>query len=179
MVDGVLAMEGQGPGKSGTPRQLSLLVGSKDAVAADMAIASVLGLDPAALNTNKMAKELNVSPQAIHINGNFNILNDFAFPVIGPLSLGPEVLHRFVRRYVLQKPVVDNRVCKLCGECWQYCPVKAITHHIKGIRYDYHSCIRCYCCMEICPYGAIRMKEPLLGKIIRRVGVTPSSSQRD
>ena len=179
IVDGVLAMEGQGPGKSGTPRELSLLVGSKDAIAADMAIASVLGLDPATLYTNKMAKEMNLSPQAININGNFNILNDFDFPDIGPLTLGPDFLHRFVRRYVLQKPVVDNKVCKLCGECWRYCPVKAIDHHIKGIKYDYNNCIRCYCCLEICPHGAIRIKEPLIGKIVRSVGGAPFSSQRD
>jgi uncharacterized protein (DUF362 family)/Pyruvate/2-oxoacid:ferredoxin oxidoreductase delta subunit len=176
IVDGVLAMEGQGPGKSGTPRELSLLVGSKDAIAADMAIASVLGLDPAALYTNKMAKEMKVSPEAIHINGNFDILNDFDFPDIGPVSLGPDFLHRLVRTYVLQKPVVDNSVCKLCGECWRYCPVKAIDHNIKGIRYDYNHCIRCYCCLEICPYGAIRMKEPLFGKIVRRM--IPDASER-
>jgi uncharacterized protein (DUF362 family)/Pyruvate/2-oxoacid:ferredoxin oxidoreductase delta subunit len=174
IVDGVLAMEGQGPGKSGRPRELSLLVGSKDAIAADMAIASVLGLDPATLYTNKMAKEMGLSPQAIHINGYFNILDDFDFPDIGPMSLGPDFLHRFVRRYVLQKPVVDNKVCKLCGECWRYCPAKAIDHHIKGITYDYNDCIRCYCCLEICPHGAIRMKEPLLGRIIRRT--IPSSN---
>jgi uncharacterized protein (DUF362 family)/Pyruvate/2-oxoacid:ferredoxin oxidoreductase delta subunit len=177
IVDGVLAMEGQGPGKSGTPRSLSLIVGSKDAIAADTAIASVLGLDPTALYTNKMAKEMGLSPPAININGNFNILSDFDFPDIGPLSLGPDFLHRFVRRYVLQKPVVNNKVCKLCGECWRYCPVKAIDHNIKGIKYDYNTCIRCYCCLEICPHGAIHMKEPLLGKIIRKT--IPDASSLD
>jgi uncharacterized protein (DUF362 family)/Pyruvate/2-oxoacid:ferredoxin oxidoreductase delta subunit len=168
IVDGVLALEGQGPGKSGTPRELSLIIGSKDAIAVDMAITSVLGLDPLSLYTNKMAKEMNVYPQAININGHFNILNDFDFPDIGPMSLGPDYLQRFVRKYVLQKPVANNKMCKLCGECWNYCPVKAIDHNIKGIKYDYNACIRCYCCLEICPHGAIRMKEPLLGKVIRK-----------
>jgi uncharacterized protein (DUF362 family)/Pyruvate/2-oxoacid:ferredoxin oxidoreductase delta subunit len=177
IVDGVLAMEGQGPGKSGTPRELSLIVGSNDAIAADMAITSVLGLDPAALYTNRVAKEMNLSPQTIHVNGNFNILDDFDFPDIGPLSLGPDFFHRFARKYILQKPVADNKTCKLCGECWRYCPVKAIDHNIKGIKYDYNSCIRCYCCLEICPHGAICMQEPLLGKIIRRMA--PDASPLD
>jgi uncharacterized protein (DUF362 family)/Pyruvate/2-oxoacid:ferredoxin oxidoreductase delta subunit len=172
LVDGILAMEGQGPGKSGTPRELSLLVASKDAIAADMAIASVLGLDPEALYTHRVAKEMNLSPDSVHIDGDFTILNDFDFPDIGPLSLGPDFLHRLMRRYVLQKPVVDNNVCRLCGECWQYCPVKAIDHHIKGIKYNYPDCIRCYCCLEICPHGAIRMKEPLISKIIRGIRET-------
>jgi uncharacterized protein (DUF362 family)/Pyruvate/2-oxoacid:ferredoxin oxidoreductase delta subunit len=176
LVDGILAMEGQGPGKSGTPRELSLLVASKDAIAADMAIASVLGLDPEALYTHRMAKEMNLSPRAVHIDGNFTILNDFDFPDIGPLSLGPDFLNRLMRRYALQKPVVDNSVCRLCGECWRYCPVKAIDHHIKGIKYNYQDCIRCYCCLEICPHGAIRMKEPLISKIVRKLRGTPSQA---
>lgn len=169
LVDGILALEGQGPGKSGTPRELSLLVGSRDPVAADMAIASVLGLDPAALATNRMAKALGVSPDRIHVNGDFDILNDFDFPEIGPLTLGPQFLQRTARRHLLQRPVVDNRLCKLCGECWRYCPVNAIDHHIKGIRFDYDACIRCYCCLEICPHGAVGMKAPLLGKIVHRL----------
>jgi uncharacterized protein (DUF362 family)/Pyruvate/2-oxoacid:ferredoxin oxidoreductase delta subunit len=168
LVDGVLGMEGQGPGKSGTPRELSLMAGSSNAIAADAAIASVLGLDPSRLPTHRAAKALNLLPKAIHIRGDFAILNDFDFPEIGPLALGPNFLHRFMRRHVLQRPVVNNTVCKLCGECWRYCPVKAITHHIKGIRYNYSACIRCYCCLEICPHGAIRMKKPLLGRVVRR-----------
>lgn len=169
IVDGILALEGQGPGRSGSPRELGLIVGSRDAVAADMAIASVLGLEPDELLTNKMAKIMHLAPEQINVMGEFNILDDFNFPVLSELSLGPDFLHSFMRKHILQKPVADNKACKLCGECWKYCPVKAIDHNIKGIKYDYDTCIRCYCCLEICPHGAIRMKEPLMGKIVRRM----------
>ena len=170
ITDGILALEGMGPGLSGTPRELNLLVGSRDALAADMAVCNVVGLDLQAMRTYAAARQLSRLPEDIHIHGRFHILNDFKFPHIGPMKTGPGFLNGFMRKHVLQKPVCNNQKCKLCGDCWRYCPVKAIDHHIKGIRYNYDACIRCYCCLEICPYGAITLKEPLSGKILERMG---------
>jgi uncharacterized protein (DUF362 family)/Pyruvate/2-oxoacid:ferredoxin oxidoreductase delta subunit len=171
IIDGILALEGQGPGKGGTPREMNLLVGSQNAIAADMAISGVVGLDPQGLLTHQAASQLQRVPRQIHVHGGYHILSDFCFPEIGSMAVGPEFLHGFIRRQVLQKPVSDNQKCKLCGDCWRYCPVKAIDHHIKGVRYNYDTCIRCYCCLEICPYGAISIKVPLLGKILQGTGL--------
>lgn len=167
LVDGIAALEGQGPGKSGTPRDLGLIAGSRNAYALDMTLSRVLGLDPAMLPTHRAAQELNLLPESIKLKGRFHVLDDFAFPDLGPLNLGPKMLHGFMRRNILQKPVGNNKACKLCGECWKVCPAKAIAHNIKGIRFNYNACIRCYCCLEICPHGVIRMHEPLLGKLVR------------
>ena len=167
IIDGILALEGQGPGKSGTPRNLNLLAGSQNAIAADMAVSNVLGLTPRNLLTNGAADQLKLVPEEIHVHGEFNILNDFNFPEMGPVTMGPEILNGFMRRYVLQKPISNNRECTLCGECWRFCPVRAIERHIKGVRINYNTCIRCYCCLEICPHGAITMKKPLLGRLFR------------
>lgn len=168
IIDGVLALEGQGPGKSGTPRELNLLAGSRDAIAVDMAVCSVLGLEPRNLLTNGAAGQLQLAPEEIHVHGEFNILSDFKFPDIRSMTIGPHILQGFMRKHILQKPVSDNQKCKLCGECWRYCPAKSIHRHIKGIRFNYDTCIRCFCCMEICPHGAITIKEPLLGKLFRK-----------
>lgn len=170
IIDGILALEGIGPGLSGTPREMNLLVGSKDALAADMAVCKVVGLDMQAMQTYEAARQLKWLPEDIHILGQFHILDDFEFPHIGTMKTGSEFLNVFMRKHILQKPVCDNQKCKLCGDCWRYCPAKAIDHHIKGIRYNYDACIRCYCCLEICPYGAISIKEPLSGKILERMG---------
>jgi uncharacterized protein (DUF362 family)/Pyruvate/2-oxoacid:ferredoxin oxidoreductase delta subunit len=167
IVDGITALEGQGPGKSGTPKNLGLIAGSRNVYALDMTLCKVLGLDPDQLQTHRAAQELGLLPEKINLKGRFHVLDDFVFPDIGPLIMGPTILHRFMRRHIIQKPVEDNKACKLCGECWKYCPAKAITHNIKGIRFNYDTCIRCYCCLEICPHGAIRMKEPFIGKLIR------------
>ncbi len=169
IVDGILALEGQGPGKSGQPRELGFLVGGADAHAVDKTICTLLGLDPNELLTYRLAREMGFSDGEVHVNGNIHIVDDFQFPELHSLSMGPESLSRFMRKYVIQKPVVDNDLCKLCGECWKICPARVISHNIKGIRFDYDRCIRCYCCLEVCGQGAIRAKEPLLGRVRRKM----------
>lgn len=167
IVDGVLALEGQGPGRSGKPRQLGLLVGGANGHAVDKTICTLLGLDPSQLLTASLARQMGFYDGTVHVNGDIQIVDDFLFPELNSLSMGPESFNRFMRKYLLQKPVVDEKKCKLCGECWKICPAKVITHNVKGVHFDYDRCIRCYCCLEVCPYGAISAKEPLLGRIRR------------
>ncbi len=168
IVDGILAMEGHGPGKAGTPRELGLLLGGDNAHAVDKVICTLLGKNPDELYTHSQARKMGVYSENMHISGDMNIIYDFAFPDLGSLNIGPGVLNRFFRTYVIQKPVGNNKECKLCGECWKICPKQAITHNIKGISFDYNACIRCYCCLEVCPFGVIKAKKPLLGKIAER-----------
>ena len=33
-------------------------------------------------------------------------------------------------------------------------------------KWDYSKCIRCFCCQELCPQGAIETKYKTLGKIL-------------
>lgn len=169
LVDGILALEGQGPGKSGKPRDLGVLVGGANGYAVDKTLSTLLGLDADGLLTNVMAKELGFFDGMVHVNGDMQIIHDFRFPELNSLSIGPESFNRFMRQFVIQKPVVDNKRCKLCGECWKVCPAKAITHNVRGVQFDYNKCIRCYCCLEVCLHGAIRAREPLLGKVRRQL----------
>jgi Fe-S-cluster-containing hydrogenase component 2 len=39
------------------------------------------------------------------------------------------------------------------------CPPQAISLSDKKVEIDYHRCIRCYCCQEVCPEGAVRLQE--------------------
>ena len=165
IIDGILAMEGQGPGRSGTPRELGLLIGGKSAHAVDHVTCLITGLDPETLETQRNAREMGVYDGRVHINGDLNIQDGFHFPELGSLTLGPDYLGRFMRRFVIQRPVDDNQACKLCGKCWEYCPAKAISHTDRGISFDTELCIRCYCCLEVCPHGVILAKQPLIGKV--------------
>jgi uncharacterized protein (DUF362 family)/Pyruvate/2-oxoacid:ferredoxin oxidoreductase delta subunit len=169
ILDGVLAMEGQGPGKGGTPKQIGVLIGSDDTVALDIAVCMMLGIDPSDLLTNRMAREMGYAEGAIEIDGDVPPVNNFALPEIAPLVFGPERLHGFMRRHLVQRPEPDTSICRLCGECWRYCPAGAIRSEKKGIRFDYDRCIRCYCCIEVCPHAALSTKETFAGKIIRRI----------
>jgi uncharacterized protein (DUF362 family)/NAD-dependent dihydropyrimidine dehydrogenase PreA subunit len=169
IIDGITALEGQGPGKSGQPRQMGLMIGGANGHAVDKTTCTLLGLAPDDLLTYRMAREHEHFDGTVHVDGDIHIIDDFNFPELHSLSLGSDSLNRFMRKYVIQKPVVDNNQCKLCGECWKICPAEVISHNTKGINFDYNNCIRCYCCLEVCLHGAIKAKEPLLGKLRRRL----------
>jgi uncharacterized Fe-S center protein len=85
-----------------------------------------------------------------------------------PVVFGPKCLHGFIRRQLLRRPVCDGAICRMCGECWTICPAAAIEPEEKPLRFDYDRCIRCFCCIEVCPYGALRTSETLAGRIVRR-----------
>jgi uncharacterized protein (DUF362 family)/Pyruvate/2-oxoacid:ferredoxin oxidoreductase delta subunit len=169
IVDGILALEGQGPGRSGTPRPLGVLVGSCNALEADRAICRMIDLDPDELPTNRAARKLGLLKETGLIQGDFHIVNDFAFPEQVPLTFGPKPLEKFMRRHLIQRPVVEETLCKHCEDCLEFCPAKAIATDRHQIVFDYDRCIRCYCCLEICPHGALRARETLPGKIVRRI----------
>ena len=169
IIDGILAMEGQGPGKSGTPRHLGILVGGRNALAVDRAVCSMLGIDPDSILINKAAREMGLAGDEIYIHGDFDMVNNFKLPEIISLTFGPNLFKKFMRKHLIQRPVVDNTICRLCGECFNYCPADAISEYSKKVHFNYDKCIRCYCCVEICPHGALQAAEPWPGKIYRKL----------
>jgi uncharacterized protein (DUF362 family)/Pyruvate/2-oxoacid:ferredoxin oxidoreductase delta subunit len=169
IIDGILAMEGQGPGRSGTPRELGVIIGSKDTLAADNVVCRMIGVEPETLLTNRIARDSGLCEEEIAIDGELPLISDFKLPEMGPVVFGPKRLHGYCRRHLVQRPVCDDDLCKLCGECWKYCPAKAISPVRKKLRFDYDKCIRCYCCIEVCPHGALRAHETLTGKVARRI----------
>jgi uncharacterized protein (DUF362 family)/Pyruvate/2-oxoacid:ferredoxin oxidoreductase delta subunit len=169
ILDGVLAMEGEGPGKSGTPRELGIIAGSNDANALDITICRMLGIEPYSVFTIKAAQDMGLIPEDIEVPGGIQAIADFKSPDIVPLVFGPKRLHGFMRRHLVQRPMPNVSTCRLCGECWKYCPAKAISRERNRIKIDYEKCIRCYCCIEVCPYAALHTREPLMGKVFRKL----------
>jgi uncharacterized protein (DUF362 family)/NAD-dependent dihydropyrimidine dehydrogenase PreA subunit len=169
IIDGILSMQGQGPGKRGEPRQLGVILGSKNAAALDITVCNMIGISPERVLTNKIATEQGLAADKIIIDGDLPQTKDFNLPEIVPIVFGPKRFHGFMRRHLVQRPECDDDLCKLCGECWQYCPAEAITHKRKKVHFNYDKCIRCYCCIEVCPHGALKACETLTGKITRKV----------
>ena len=169
ILDGVLAMEGEGPGKRGAPRRLDIIIASRDAFAVDAAVCRMLGLDEDLLPTLKAARELRILDDALEIEGDLLRIGDFQLPKMTSPMPGPPIMHGFIRRLLLQRPVCDGCRCQMCGECWEFCPAHAISSCDKRLYFDYDQCIRCYCCIEICPHGALHAAEPLMGRILSRI----------
>ncbi len=169
LLDGILAMEGQGPGKGGRPRELDIVMASDDAAALDAVVCRMFGLGADKLLTNRAAVRLGLMPEEIVLEGELPAVADMQFPEMSPLVFGPKNLHGFMRKHLVQRPVCNASLCRHCGECWRYCPAKAIEPEIKGLKFDYDKCIRCYCCVEVCPYGALSAQETVLGKAVRKL----------
>jgi len=171
LIDGIIALEGQGPGKRGVPRHLGILVGSRDAVSADAAVCRMIGIDPGMSPTHQAAKRLGLVEEPPSLRGPVPRVEGFSLPVPAPLLFGPKRFQKLMRKHLIQRPVVDADRCKRCGECWQYCPARAIDPGDRMIEFDYEKCIRCYCCIEVCPHGALRPVETLAGRILRGISL--------
>jgi uncharacterized protein (DUF362 family)/Pyruvate/2-oxoacid:ferredoxin oxidoreductase delta subunit len=167
ILDGILAMEGQGPGMGGVPRELGVVLAGRDAFAVDRVVCRMLALDPEQVPVLKAAREMGFPAPEAELDGSLPAIRDFRLPRLTSLVYGPKFLQGFIRRQVLQRPVCDPVVCRMCGECWKICPADAITPEEKPLCFDYDRCIRCYCCIEVCPFGALDTAETLAGRIVR------------
>ncbi|CAB5164751.1 Iron-sulfur cluster-binding protein [Olavius algarvensis associated proteobacterium Delta 3] len=169
IIDGVLALQGQGPGKSGDPRHLGILIGSASAPATDATICHMLGFLPDRLPTHRAAEALGVVPTDIAVQGDPVCITGFDLPTLSRLTFGPKPLQGIVRKHLTQRPMIIAGRCVRCGECVSYCPADAVTIGDPTVVFDYDRCIRCYCCVEICPHGALHAADTRPGRILRRL----------
>ncbi len=189
VTDGIVAMEGNGP-TAGTPVPLGALLVSKNPFVSDSASSYLIGREGkvptvniasqrmfapaefASLNTvaiegadaESLASVLAV-PDSVEKNGIERIRNLF----------GGRIYDMF-RPY----PVMDLSVCVGCGECAASCPRHTITmvpkaeagpaakrakaHRVPVI--DRDGCIRCFCCQELCPHGAVRIRKNPITRVL-------------
>ncbi len=169
ILDGIIALEGQGPGRGGVPRHVGVLMASNSALAIDVTVCRMLGIEPETLPTNKMARQMGLMPDPIDVEGVLPRVENFKIPGVTSLIYGPKPIQGFVRRHLTRRPVVDESLCELCGDCRTFCPAQAIEEAGTKLRFDYDKCIRCYCCIEVCPKGALRTMESLPAKLFRKV----------
>ena len=169
IVDGILALEGEGPGRGGSPKELKVILGGTDPFAVDLTVCRMIGLDPALSPVLKAAMEMGRPASVVEIDGLLPAVRGFRLPRLTHLVYGPSCLQGFIRRQLLQRPVCIGERCRMCGECWKLCPAMAIKPEKQSLRFDYDRCIRCYCCIEVCPAGALQTTETIAGRIVRRV----------
>ncbi|MCF0132230.1 MAG: DUF362 domain-containing protein [Blautia sp.] len=176
VMDGIMAMEGNGPG-SGDPTPMNVILMSTDPVALDTVFSHLIYLDPKLVPTNLHGEQLGL--------GNMHRANIQILLPDGKEITVEELQKRFgnpkfnvdrkpvrhnawsrVNRMIKvfqKKPYIDASKCIKCGICVKACPVEGKAVRFKQGKgkppvYNYKKCIRCFCCQEMCPQKAIKVK---------------------
>lgn len=171
LMDGIVSMEGPGPG-SGYPRKTGLLLGSFNSAALDWTAADIMGYRVADIPILReirdrgkwLSEDMTIvypflKPDDIRISDfkRVHILKDTGFFK----KSVPPALYRALKNLYVPRPFFKPSPCILCRKCVEICPAEALTpikdNPGKKIAIDYHKCIRCYCCHEVCPVDAIRI----------------------
>lgn len=170
IIDAIIGMEGNGP-TGGTPKNLGLILASKDVYTQDWFAASCIGLEPSSVAMLQLAKEQGlIHPDAIQLAGDAlpEHLPVFAQPDTKRLDFGskiPPLLRKPVlsvlKRLLKSYPQVDTSVCIGCGKCMESCPAHIITIREKKAHFPKKGCISCFCCQEMCSVKAISVKKAL------------------
>lgn len=175
VMDGIMAMEGNGPG-SGDPVQMNVMLMSTDPVALDSVFCSLVHLKPQMVPTNYHGEKMGL--------GVWKEEDIELYIPEGKISMGEAVKkygnpsfnvdRRPVRHGIWEKmakslnifqkkPYIEKDLCIRCGVCVNSCPVPGKAVDFKNGKgqppvYDYKKCIRCFCCQEMCPKKAIKVK---------------------
>lgn len=174
VMDAVVGMEGEGPA-GGTPRHIGAVLASADPVALDMIASAMAGLDPLEVYTNKAAALRGLGPASVDaievVGADWRELapEGFQLPLRDLSAKLPPALARWMRSWTTARPVLERRSgCTLCRTCEKNCPVDAIVVGDQGPTFDHATCIRCYCCQELCPPQVIGLKVPPLARALTR-----------
>jgi uncharacterized protein (DUF362 family)/NAD-dependent dihydropyrimidine dehydrogenase PreA subunit len=184
IVDGIVAMEGNGP-SSGQSKPLNVLLFSEDPVALDATMCRMVGVKPEHIFTLQWGEKLglgNYSAERIELIGE-SILSfqDFTFDVQRKRNFAEivsatriPILSNTFNNLTKSRPIINKTLCAKCGLCVEICPStpKGIRFQVdnqsRRLVYRYEHCIRCYCCQEICPKGAITVQPSLLDRFFHR-----------
>jgi len=170
ILDGIVAMEGNGPA-SGVPRKVGAILASRNPVALDFVACQLVGyknlLD---IPTNRVAVERGFfHPEDMEILGekveNLQV-KDFKRIPHDISQRIPKFLLKWLKNLLSPKPKIIDELCNHCYYCIEDCPVKCVEKNKGGtLSIRYSDCIRCFCCQEFCPQGAIITERSWLVKL--------------
>ncbi len=181
IMDGVVAMEGNGP-QSGTPKNVGVILASTDSIALDTLFANLVYLDHTLVPTITVGGERGVGEndianiEVVTPDGTLTVneakekygVRDF--DVYREKEDKGEISYlRPFKKLIKRKPKIKKDLCIACGICVKSCPVDGGALHFKKKGkppvYDYKKCIECYCCQEMCPKKAIYAYQNPITKI--------------
>ena len=170
IMDGVIGLEGNGPGASGTVHHYGCIGASVDPVALDSVFTKAMGYRPGEVIHLAQAGERQLGVNDIHqiqVEGDSEVLK------FGKLQLPtsrwffniPSWLSAPVANQIKLRPLVNAEQCSGCGTCSKVCPARVITAG-KPPTFELSKCIGCMCCAESCPEGAIIPNRSWVAKMV-------------
>lgn len=168
IMDGIVGMQGQGPG-GGEPAELGLLLASPSCPALDVVASAIVGFEPLGVYTNRAAHERGLCPasadeaEVLGVGWREAMPETFDRPPADVAQKLPWRVVQLLRDRLVAKPYLGSASeCTGCATCRDSCPVGAIEMRGKRPAFEYGRCIRCYCCQELCPRKCLRLKTPWL-----------------
>ena len=175
IMDAVTGMEGKGP-ENGEKRQLGAIMASVDAVALDAVASASIGYKSFDIETTRIAHNRGLGQgdlDQIEIKGSAlsEIKQNWKHPVdIHRISKYiPNFIIKFLRpfaKYLRIDPVIIQEKCTKCLICLNNCPTQTIHQKNGKIEIDPSNCIMCFCCHELCPHKAIKLKRSWLVRLL-------------
>ena len=165
-LDGILAMEGNGP-TGGSPRKAGVLGASKSPYALDVCGAALIGLEPESVLMLKEAHRRGLGPispkecQLLKEQVETLAQPDFVKAKASStdfLDRVPAFLRPAAKRLATPAPKIRRKECVGCGKCAESCPQHTIAIREGKAVIDYKQCIRCFCCHEMCPKHVIDIR---------------------
>jgi ferredoxin len=178
-MDGIVAMEGEGPAAGGL-RRLGVVLASRDAVSLDAIVARMVGMNPMDIYTTRYCDERGVGVGRLD---NIEVVGeklesvavlDFRAPASATslvMQRVPGFLPRLITRQFSIRPRVIKGQCTGCGECQKICPTGAIAVTGKEARINTDLCIKCMCCNEVCRFNAIVPTRSTVGRLVHLLGI--------
>ena len=159
ILDAVEGMVGEGP-SGGRPRTIGALIGSRNAYAADVVGAALIGLAPEQVTTLEAAMKRDLLPEYEIAGDDIGsmILTDFDIPMKHKRASWVRLVNKLPQA-LRPRPVFTHKRCDGCGTCVRACPAKAIAMNDRNRpQVDVNQCIRCYCCQELCPKTDVEVR---------------------
>jgi uncharacterized protein (DUF362 family)/ferredoxin-like protein FixX len=172
VMDGIVAMEGNGP-MNGDPKPMNVLLFSADPIALDSVVCRLVDVNPEYSYTVSLGMQ---AGHGTYLDSEIELLGDSLESLISydfninrnPISnVRGAGVFSFDNDAGVPRPYIVEQNCQRCGDCIDVCPIspKALGWSDEDTTqppvYDYSRCIRCFCCQELCPHGAILIREPV------------------
>ncbi|XMB86093.1 DUF362 domain-containing protein [Mycoplasmatota bacterium WC44] len=168
-MDGIVAMEGEGPG-SGVPKQMSAILTSTSPHHLDVIACKMINLDVKTVPIIYNSIERGIVKEDFSDIELFGSIDDFeskdyVHAKTNRLEKGHlNPISKLFKRF----PNIITKTCIGCSDCANVCPANTIDIIDKKAVINYENCISCFCCHEFCPVKAINVKRKFLKRLTKK-----------